>query len=491
MKFSYTALTRDNKKISGVLDAENKDTAQAELHKMGVAIVSITEISEEEYERLKKEREAVKVEKGIRTFNFEGIDPNGKEVEGTIDALDEYSAYRRLRIEYQFKVKNLYPVGAAEAEKEATKAALEGFEPRVQEEMAAREIEEEEIEEEEAGINKEVVAEVDKVIINTKKTLEEHGDLFSMDLLAEIQNTLGELERIRTSNNIKHITEVSNNLYALISNPDKTEEGKEVEDKTYKQLIGEIRDSALVRKEFELYKKAVKVTGLKKIFENIFKRLQEITAPKEKEAGKPPGFFGKLKLKIHAFLEKATKKKPPKIAIVKKPKKPKTRFGEFLEKFGAYMKAKSPVLKRTRQRELMKAFKALFGKKKAPKKATEEAAKPPEKEVKAKKIKPKVKKKRDFTRLFVEIDSFIGWLLCFYIIYFFLVNFSLEKNIGIKQEFVFKTLKTPLLLNITIFLLIIHFTLRIRNLHFQKNALATFFLIALSLGIYTLLIVNF
>ena len=431
MKFSYTALTKDNKKITGILDAENTEAAQAELHKMGVAIISVKEISEEEYERLKKECEAVKVEKGIQTFNFRAIDPNGKEVEGTIDAMDEFSAYRRLRIEYQFKVHELYRVGATETKKEEAKAMLGSLEEQLaQEKIITKERKEEEFGEE--TINKEVIAEVDKVIVNTKKAMEKHKELFSSDLLKKIENTLGELERIRTSNNIKHITEVSNNLYSLIGNPDKIEAEK-VEDKDYQQLIGEIRDSALVKKEFELYEKAIKFTGFKKLSKNITKRLKELTAQPEEGTGKAPGVISKLKLKIHTFLEKSTKKKPLKPR--KKVEKAKVKERAVAEK--------------------------------------------------------KAKKKRDFTILFVEIDSFMAWLLCFYIIYFFLISFSLEKNVGLSREFIFKTLKTPLLLNITIFLLLMHFTLRIKNLHFQKNTIATFFLIALSLGIYALLIVNF
>ncbi len=436
MKFSYTALTKDNKKITGVLDAESQEAAQAELHKMGVAIIGVNEISEEEYEKLKKEQKAVKEKKGIRTFNFLGIDPNGKEVEGTIDALNDFSAYKRLRTEYKFEVRELYPIEAAGAEKEAAKGLLLSFEARLGQELAASEGEAKEDEGEVGGkINKKIIAEVDRVIINTKKTIEQCKALYSNELLNEITNTLSELELIRTSNNIKHITEVSNNLYSLISNPDKGGE-KDVENKKYQSLMGEIKESALVKKEFELYKKAIKLSGAKKILKGITKRLKQLTETSEEE-GKKAGLITRIKSKIHASLEKMTKKKKVK-AIAKKIEKPKEAGGKEIA---------------------------------APEKESE--------------------KKRDFTKIFVEIDSFIGWLLCFYVIYFFLINFSLEKNIGISSEFVFKTLKTPLLLNITIFLLMIHFTLRIKNLHFRQNALAAFFLVTLSLGIYTLLIVNF
>ena len=495
MKFAYTALTKDSKKITGVFDVESQEAAQAELHKMGVAIIAVNEVSEEEYEKLKKEQKEVKKTTGIQTFDFLGVDPNKKEIEGTIDSADDFSAYKRLRTEYQLEVRKLYKTGATETEIQTANGLLLNFEVRLETESPEVKKKDED-EESEDEINKEIIKEVDKVVINAKKAIEEHKDLYGMELLKEINSTLGELQRIRSSNNIKHITEVSNDLYALVSNPDKLEEG--VGNKEYQSILNEIQDSALVKKEFELYKKAIKLGGVKKVFEGITKKLKSITKTTDEEE-KKAGFITKTKDKIHNFLEKFTKKK--KVTLIKKEEKPKGRFGLFFEKLTSYFKTTSPILQKTRRKELMKAFKAIFTKKKKEtKEPTDTAEEKGDEAVEAShgvpdKTKPtlskKTKKKRDFTKIFVEADSFAGWLLCFYIIYFFLVSFSLEKDIGLSREFIFKTLKSPILLNITIFLLLIHFTLRMKNLHFRQNAIAAFFLIAFSLSIYTLLIVNF
>lgn len=360
MKFSYTALTRDNKKITGVLDMEDLDAARAELHKMGLAVITVAEISDEEYEKLQKEQEAQKVEKGINTYKFLAVDANGKEVEGTIDSMDAYSAYKRLRIEYKLKVSDLHLPTATEQEIEQAKAGLEAFESQMQLDQEALKKEAKEEEEGEERINKELIAEIDSVIVNAKKILEAHSDLFSQDLLKEIKNTLGSLELIRTSNNIKHITEVSNELYELISNPDKVGEGEEITDEAYRATVNQMEDSALVRKEFELYKKAIEVTGVKKVFKNIADKLKAMTEAKEGDKGKPPSAITKIKAKIHNALENATKKKLKKAKIVKKERKPKSGIGLLFEKMGAYFSAKSPVLKRARKKELVKTFKSIF-----------------------------------------------------------------------------------------------------------------------------------
>lgn len=501
MKFFYTALTTDNKKITGVLDAPDRDTAQGELHKMGVAILSVNEISEAESEKIKSEQEEQKAKSGIKTFQFLAIDANAKEIEGTIDAMDDFSAYRRLRDEYQFNVVNLFPEMATEVERNRAKALIPGFEDQLGQMRAFGKKDEKKSASQEAGelgeedINKEIIVEIDRVIINTKKALETHTNLYSTELLREIQNMLSELERIRTSNNIKHITEVSNDLYSLVSNPDKAD-AETLKSESYQALMSEIHESALVKKDFEVYKKAIEASGLKRMFADMSKRLREMTEPKKDAEGKPTGALAKFKGSIHDWLEQRAEKKKPKFSQIKATGKPKSRIGELMERLGAYFKATSPILKQTRQRELMDALKGLFGKKKAEGAAPAEPGKPEteaskEKGVGKKILKSAKRKGRDFTGFFVEMDSFVGWLLCFYILYFFMVDFSLEKKIGLSREFVYKTLKTPLLLNVTLLLLMLHFILRIRNLHFRGNAMAGLFLFCCGAGVYILAIVNF
>lgn len=491
MKFSYTALTKDNRKITGILDVENEEAAKAELHKMEVAIISVKEISEDEYKIFEKAEEAGQKEKGIQTFTFLALDLQKKEVEGTIDALDDYSAYKRLRTEYHFEVKELYSASATAEEKKLALAKLPEFSIRYNQEKVTpkeqkiSEADESKIDEAENRINEEVIVEIDKVIINAKKTIEVHQNLFSNDLLREIDEKLGELERIRTSNNIKHITEVSNDLYTLVSNPDKLEEG--VKNEAYQTLMDEISESALVKREFDLYKKAVEASGLKKVLKKVgnkIKKITEITEEEEREAG----FFTKLKASIHRKMEAAAEKKAKKAALAAQiATKKKGAFSELLEKISTYFKAESPVLKKTRKRELTNAFKKLFGKKEKKGEIISD-----EKKIAAKPAQPEKKKtKRDFTNLFIEVDSFLAWLLTFYIIFFFLVSFSLEKEIGLKPEFIFRTMDSPILLNISIFLLWIHFVFRFRNIHLKHRFFHSLFVIAIGLGAYVLLILNF
>ena len=181
MKFAYTALTKDSKKITGVFDVESQEAAQAELHKMGVAIIAVNEVSDEEYEKLKKEQKEVKKTTGIQTFDFLGVDPNKKEIEGTIDSIDDFSAYKRLRTEYQLEVRKLYKADATETEIQKANGLLLNFEVRL--ETESPETKKKEDEESEEEINKEILEEVDKVVVNAKKAVEEHKILYMCQLM--------------------------------------------------------------------------------------------------------------------------------------------------------------------------------------------------------------------------------------------------------------------------------------------------------------------
>jgi len=494
MKYSYTALTTDNKKISGVLEAKDQQAGEAELHRMGVAIIAFEEISDAEFEKLKKEENTKKEESGIKTFTFLAVDPNNQEVEGTIDATEGYTAYKRLINEYKFKVKNLYASNATEAEINAAPGILEGYTARLTEEQSENKIKNGDSNTEgEKKIHEEVIKEIDAVIISSKKILESHNDFFSISLIGEIEKKLGQLERVRSSNNIKHITEISNELYELVSNPDKTE-GKDI-GQEFKAIIGEMEDSALVKKEFDLYKKAVEASGVNKIFDKITEKLKAITESTDEEKNKKPSIISKLKLSIHNKLSKLTSRK-------KKKEKEPSKITIAITEFFKLLKAESPAIKKARKKELKNALKALFSK--SDKKTKEDNSEKADTTTKVKtenekriekkravKAKPEKRGKLDFTAFFVEIDSFLGWLLSFYIIFFFMVNISLEKNIILSREFIFKTMKSPLILNITIFILVLHFILRIRNLHFRNNILGTLFLLFLGIGSYAFLIINF
>jgi hypothetical protein len=519
MKFSYTALNDQNQKMIGVLEAESLDLAKEELHKMGLSIIGINEISEEEFEKLKKDETAEKAKKGIKTFEFKTIDPSGKVIDGTIDAIDEYTAFKRLITEYHFKVEELYPLNASDAEKTQFIQRIPVWTARLKEEGIDIDAEIAKAKgqegEEEFKINQDIIKEIDAFIAHAKKALSEHSDKFSNAVLQEIQKTLAELERIRTSNNIKHITEVCNRLYEFLSHPDQLTE--EEIDTAYKGIVDSMGKNKIIKKEFDITKKAIGLKDMRSVFNKI---IEKLNLPERFQIG-PKKVITKPKEKIEP------KAKPEEFTVETGPK-----FLDVIKKAFSYVSAQNKALRKTKRQELIELYNKWRESKKPVKEIPEEPVqeekiekpleKPPapppygagpaeavevsekappkpeevtamEKELmKEEEVgieKPKTK--LDLTSVFVEFDSFIAWLLFFYISYFFLVDFTMEKSIGLEHDFVMKTLQTPLIINITIFLIVTHFLFKIKIAHFKNNVLGSLFLFFLGFGIYTLVIINF
>ncbi len=482
MKFKYTALGANSQKLEGVLEAESIDVAREELHKMGLSVLGVNEISNEEYSTQSQKTPEVQTTEGITTYYFLGKDPQQKEVNGTIDSKDALSAFRRLITEYHFEVLDLYPQSAADPAAESLKSQFEGWKKMLEEEGVDLTQKpttgvKNELEEEGEKMNEEIIAEMDQFIINTKKIMEAHKNQYSEAFFQEIERKLNELERIRASNNLKHITKVCNDLYELISNPDKVQVNEQGEvDQEYTNTVSALKGSGFIANRFQflkahtLQKKAMRFAKIQGIFAKILKSINrgkagEIDANLEK---KVKGRHAKWISKLTADIRGKGNRNAPTLTMV-------------VRKFFAYVAAPSSIMRRARKQEMKKAlneWKAYRNEVKA-KKA---AGKPVDEEQQA---------GRDYSGFFMELDSFVGWLLFFYIAYFFLVSFAIEKNIGLPKDLVMKTLASPLIINISIFLIFAHlaFTLKVRL--FRANFLGSLFLFFLSFGIYTVLIVNF
>lgn len=495
MKFRYTALSSDNQKLTGVLESENQDGAQEELHKMGVSIISIKEITDVEYGKTNKKDIAEKKKTGVETYTFLAIDQSGKEINGTIDARDSYSAYKRLITEYGFKINELYLSNATDAEKTDSIKKITEYEAKIKEEgidVNAKNLgEEDELLKASEEIDRKIIDEIDQFIINTKKVLLDHKDKFSPPFLKQIESTLGGLERIRTSNNIKHITEVCNEIYELISNPDQDKSMEDDHNNTsYNQIINSLQSTGIVKKQFNIHSKTIGLSNIKSIFNKALNKFNLTTESKlpyssqEKKSG-----FSKFTNSI------AKKFKSNEANIT--PQTPESQ--SIIVIFFSYIFTPNVILRKARKQELIKAFNNWRQLKKDKKLAITKASK----EIQDKTIEESIKGTDDdsesetslpkwkLSAVFSEMDSFIGWLLFFYIAYFFLINFSFEKDIGIPREFIAKTVKTPLILDITIFLLVTHLLFKIRDSYFKKNAIGSVFLFLFGLGFYSLIILNF
>jgi len=487
MNFHYTALGSDNQKFTGSLQAMSLESAREKLHKMDLSIIAL---KEEEVEggkavtpsatgskpkitvsELQKKPKPTKTKQSITTFYFVAKNQQDKEVNGTIDSIDAYTAYKRLIGEYKFNVLDFYVHGEEVHPEKNMTGSFENWNQKLMGEgidTSPEPLQQKGSLESGPGMASEVVEEIDYFIKSTKSIIEGHQTDYSKPFLVALEKKLGNLERIRTSNNLNHITKVCNDIYKLIAHPEhaegKTDEEREA---AYQQAIQDLSQSGFIQSRAESLgfgkKRDSGTGGVKKIFGKIEKKLSHPPIPKTTPVAKktildPKTFTGSISV------------------------------GALFKAYFNYIKEGNPILKRARKQE----FDRLYATRKAKQAKVKEDATRLKTKTKPKTLPKKTADfKKDYTDFFVELDSFIGWLLFFYITYFFLASFSLERNIGLSQDLVIRTLSSPLIVNIFIFLLLAHLTLKLKLRLFHQNATGSGMLFFLSAVLYVVLLANF
>ena len=473
MKFSYTALSNDNQKLTGVLEADSLEIAQTQLHKINLSIISIEQISDKEFIERKHAEVQKRQQEGVRTYSFVAQDALNKEISGTIDAPEPYIAYKRLVGEYHFRVSGLYPFTATSTHENL----LDGKKLEWNDRLRAEGIQEirgsarvkSGIDEEGVQVDKVVVAEIDNFIINTKKVLAEHKDQFSIPFLKQIEKTLSELERVRISNNLKHIGEICNQLYELISHPDRVpmEIVEQNADAMYQGILNAMRTSALVQKKGYVTTSTLdSPSPNKNLFKKFIKSL--FSSFKKNDEEEPPS-----QPHSHTPFEKQN------VPFWKNERlfaDDAISLPNIIRKFIFWLWSPNAILRKARKQELNRIYQAWLREKKA------------RQERKLQQEQASMEMYASFSQ---ELNSFVGWLLFFYILYFFIVDFAIEKEVGLPRDFAIKTIQSPLILNITIFLLLFHLMLKIKIRYFKKNLPASAFLFFFVFGLYTLLIINY
>jgi hypothetical protein len=112
--------------MSGKIESEDEKNARKELNKMGLAVLKIGT------EPITGSGEAGK---SSIEYEFDATDSAGKQVDGTIEAVDLIAAYTRLAEEFHFRVTYLCQASASDAEK--AKARKDGIGPLLAAQQAA------------------------------------------------------------------------------------------------------------------------------------------------------------------------------------------------------------------------------------------------------------------------------------------------------------------------------------------------------------------
>ena len=201
MQFQYTAVNNENKKLNGFINAVSEENARSQLNDLGLAVLSIqvTENVEETSEE------------NAKKLKFEALDKNGKKVIGTIPEKDLSKAYRRLVEEYSFQVLALYELNATEEEKEAARIEISTLQTTYDLIKAEGEVPDI-LTDKEKEIKIKLLKEVQFVIAKVNEILEKFGDDIKSEERKNIEKIEDRLSRLKNSNNLNFIKQTCEEL---------------------------------------------------------------------------------------------------------------------------------------------------------------------------------------------------------------------------------------------------------------------------------------
>ncbi len=206
MQFHYVAINQDNQKLSGSIHADNQESARKELNKLGFSVLSVEEVSQTANQAIQSSE--------LNKYKFEAIDTNGKKIIGTISSKDSQNAYQRLINEYHFKVEVLADIKNPEDPEDLMALAqyLESLSKSNNSLKLTALIEEKETKQQNT-----FSSEIESIIVNIKKILEDFTNNFTPETKKTINDYLDKLIRLKSSFNQSYVKQTTEELLDLFS----------------------------------------------------------------------------------------------------------------------------------------------------------------------------------------------------------------------------------------------------------------------------------
>jgi len=213
-QFQYTAVNSTGKKLSGVIGAATEDAARKELNALGISVLVMNKIAETGEQSTTTESNT---SKDLPKFEFEAFDKAARKVIGTIPASSRYKAFKRLMEEYEFEVSYVVPAGATPEEKiQAKEQDLTALKAEYEEQLKkdGKLISEEGDPANEQFEKKRqlLLVKVDQILTKIKELLDSYNDEIKPENRKIIQTYVDKLLRIKSSTNLDYISHTSEEL---------------------------------------------------------------------------------------------------------------------------------------------------------------------------------------------------------------------------------------------------------------------------------------
>ncbi len=415
-QFKYTAVTQDNQKMTGSLAAADENAARNELNQLGLAILSIDKVSSDEptpqstppqqpqvqptdqAPAQPKQEEAPVETTETTVFEFEARDKAGKKVIGTIPGKDKLSVIARLIHEYSFDITYLSKKDSPQAEKDHDRQT--GVADLVEQAKKLETItkQEEETESQDANFRAKqqaLLSKVDYVLEKIKEVLQKFDSEIKPENKKLIQGYIDKLLRIKNSTNLEYI------------------------EHTTEELLKKIQDQEIfLHKETLQKEKAALMIESQKLMTSLHSTKSHKPTFIEDLQKKTSGI--KIKF-VQDFATQIAKKFEPDPEVISLKSIIKANTKQILTYSKIWLKSSGPEAKNQVSqtiRELIQERNKL-----------KSQLKTLQKSKRTKVIKKPTLKPVDDT-LAAETANFLGWLLSFYVIYYFVTYYFTQKSIS-------------------------------------------------------------
>lgn len=454
MQFQYTATNTEGKELTGVINSDSEENARKQLNDLGFSILEISET------------QTALPEKGnLEKYEFEAIDKTGKQIKGTIPAKTPLLAYKRLANEYHFTIDYLAPLNATPEEKinlrqTGTQELKNQYE--LDQNQKQSPIDNALTEDPQFLMEKEMlIQEVNNVLQKVKFLLAQYETKISPTKRAEIEGTIDKLLRIKSSNNLDYIRHTSTELLKKIQEDEIFLTASDHESER-QQVMRESQKMML-----ELSKKSSAQVDISMQIKNSIEKLEE------KFKGSPMAFL------LH-----------PLSAI----KKGLTNTPEIQQ-----LKTQLNVLRTQRWAAIKIALKTSKESKNAAWQNVKEI-RTEEKEIQKKLYQEK--HQRDNSNLIIkrekhvyfleELNTFTGWLLFFYLMYYFVGHYVTTQGLALKPilGIPFNMEHSALFKYLLAIVFILHTNLSLKLNFFSRSKTASIVLVPLTLLLSLLTLFN-
>lgn len=461
-KYRYIVVNQENNQLNGTIGAPDEKSARQELNELGFSVVSIQEMTDEE--------QAPSAEAVLPTFEFAAIDKNQKHIVGTIQSTDRFNAYKRLVTEYALEVEYLINNNLTEEQKvkERKKGIYDLQDMLSEEEMVVQKKESSDEKDMKEFERKQDIlkSQIDFVLNKVREMLDLYEKNMKPETKENIRRRVDKILRIKTSTNLDYVRKTAEELLSFLQKEEIfLNEEAQIKERT--KMVVEAKSMMM-----QLRRGKAK-TSLS--FTDQLRRWRQ-----EHIVDNPSPTFADKALNMFASIFIGyTPESAEILAIRQNILVVNDQIWQYLQ---LYFQSPNPEFKA----ETKEGLRKLFNERKSLKKKLKETKKM------ATAVRKKMSEETPLEKFSKEMLSFSGWLLTFYLIYYFISIYAVSKDLGLPEiPPYFYIYRSEFLKYFLSTLFLFHGALSVKINFFKRNEIATLVITPIFLLSSVIIYLNF